>query len=601
MPEPAIVIQSDGSIDPPCEAITQDGSTYTLNQNITGYTLAVKCNNITLDGAGYTLLGVENSAGIFLQAQNNVTIKNFGICNFTYGILCTWLGYNPGMQLALNNTFVGNSFSNNTYGLYVEDMSTGNRILDNTFTDNTHGIYLKECSENTLRNNRMQNNTYNFYVYSSYMQNSVNDIDQSNTVNGKPIIYLVNQNSASIPADAGYIALVNCTDITVQGFELKGNGQALLLAGVSNVTIKQNTITVNKNGIWLLNSQNNTITANTIADNTYEGIYIKESTNNTITANIFEGNGLNGTQASQVLGLTGRAAIRLYESSNNRITQNVITGNGEGITFHGANSNSIAKNKFNSTQDETLHFFQSTKNLVEENIFTQNNGWTIKVWSSDSNIITQNHIVNNSQGILIDAGEQNQITQNMIANNTGWGMRLESSSNDFMTAANNTITQNNFINNQQEHNFDISIPGIWTYPEGMVAGVPNTWNNETHGNYWSRYTDRYPNATQTAEGTWDTPWVINENNIDHHPLTSPAPISLPDIEPNPTATLQPTSNTSATPQNTANQTPIATPQPLESTALILATAATIAVVAGLLINQKRKTTHDSSKEKLADA
>jgi hypothetical protein len=47
----------------------------------------------------------------------------------------------------------------------------------------------------------------------------------------------------------------------------------------------------------------------------------------------------------------------------------------------------------------------------------------------------------------------------------------------------------------------------------------NQWDYLGEGNYWNDYTTKYPNATR-LNGIWDTPYVIDENNVDNYPLTN---------------------------------------------------------------------------------
>ena len=57
-----IYIRADGSIDPPTAPIQRDGDIYTLTGNINSDTdgIVIERNNMTLDGAGYTLQGTGN-------------------------------------------------------------------------------------------------------------------------------------------------------------------------------------------------------------------------------------------------------------------------------------------------------------------------------------------------------------------------------------------------------------------------------------------------------------------------------------------------------------------------------------------------------------
>jgi hypothetical protein len=68
----------------------------------------------------------------------------------------------------------------------------------------------------------------------------------------------------------------------------------------------------------------------------------------------------------------------------------------------------------------------------------------------------------------------------------------------------------------------------------------NFWDNGSVGNYWSDYLAKYPNASEIGNtGIGDTPYVIDEDNIDYHPLMCPYDIesdaiAFPPPEPFPT-------------------------------------------------------------------
>jgi parallel beta-helix repeat protein len=118
------------------------------------------------------------------------------------------------------------------------------------------------------------NNESNFGVWGNELSNFMHSIDVSNLVNGKPIYYLVNQkdlviNSATHP-QVGYLALINCTNVTVEGLTLTNNGEGLLLAHTSNSRITDNSITNNDWGIGLSSSLNNSIYHNNFVNNTLQ-------------------------------------------------------------------------------------------------------------------------------------------------------------------------------------------------------------------------------------------------------------------------------------------------------------------------------------------
>ena len=308
-PPTGIQITADGPVKG-TDLIQRNGNAYTLTGDVKG-TIVILRDGIVLDGAGYALQGSGGGVGVFLQARNDVTIENMKISNFEYGIKMPWLNYGSPNSVK-SKTISENTLTNNTYGIYIDDYSSGNKISSNILSGNTYGICLKSCSDNTLRDNRMDNNDFNFYVSGGTLSTSANNVDQSNTVNGAPIIYWINEQGKTVPQNAGYVALVNCKNMSVKNLNLAHNGQSLLLAGVTNSKITDNKITENRHGIWLIESENNQVENNIITSNMYEGFYILSSNNNQITANTLANNGLQGTPAAQETGLRDAVLFGCY-------------------------------------------------------------------------------------------------------------------------------------------------------------------------------------------------------------------------------------------------------------------------------------------------
>jgi hypothetical protein len=91
-------------------------------------------------------------------------------------------------------------------------------------------------------------------------------------------------------------------------------------------------------------------------------------------------------------------------------------------------------------------------------------------------------------------------------------------------AYNNTIYHNNFVNNVEQA---FAQPNVFNY-----------WDNGKEGNFWSDFSAKYPNATEVDSlGVWNTPYVIDANNTDNYPLTTPFGTSSPEPVPEPFPTL----------------------------------------------------------------
>jgi len=114
----------------------------------------------------------------------------------------------------------------------------------------------------------------------------IQDIDTSNEVDGKPMCYWVNRQNEQVPHDAGYVGILNSTNITVRDLVLTNNREGVLFVHTNSSRIENVTASNNDYGIYLSCSSNNMVTNNTLWNNDY-GIYVDPSSNNTIYNNYF--------------------------------------------------------------------------------------------------------------------------------------------------------------------------------------------------------------------------------------------------------------------------------------------------------------------------
>lgn len=327
--EGTILIRADGSIEG-TDKIQRDGNSYTLTGNIYDKIFTEKAN-IVINGEDHVLWGTGTGIGFYVYNVNNVTIKNITIRNFEYGIHLD--------NQSSNNTISGTTLTGNNCGLYV-DGSPNNIIIGNHIAYNIDYGFRFSGSNNILKNNTIYNNRCNFGIVSS---SENNDIDGSNTINGKPIYYWFDVQNKTVPSDAGYVALVNCNNITIQNLNLANNWQGIMLIYTKNSKITQNIIRNNEVGISLRkSSSNNSITENFITNNYEDGIQLSESTN-------------------------------VY------IAKNHITNNQNGLELFNA-------------QDQ---------NIISGNNITENNFGIYLQVRSDNNTIVGNNIANNNIGLVI--------------------------------------------------------------------------------------------------------------------------------------------------------------------------------------------------------
>jgi parallel beta-helix repeat protein len=278
---------------------------------------------------------------------------------------------------------------------YTENLSISGFTVRNC----VKGITLSRSIYIRLRDNSMVSNSYNFGDYTLQVQ----DIDTSNTVDGKPIYFWVNQRDKQVPADAGFVDIVDSTNITVSGLNLTNNVQGLVLKNTTNSLIEDVHILNNWDGMYLDRwSNSNTIIDSTVSDNLFMGIYVSTS-------------------------------------SSNVIENNSILNNSYGLFL-------------DSTAFEYTIGYDPTSNIVRDNV----------------------------------------VRGNTVANSSLVGFYS-------IQSEDNVLYDNNFLNNAQE-----------VYSDNST----NVWDDGSEGNYWQDYSGQ----DLDRDGFGDTPYVIDANNQDNHPL-----------------------------------------------------------------------------------
>jgi parallel beta-helix repeat protein len=116
-------------------------------------------------------------------------------------------------------------------------------------------------------------------------------------------------------------------------------------------------------------------------------------------------------------------------------------------------------------------------------------GFTLLSFTKN-NTVVNNTIASNRNGIWCEYSSNNLIEDNTIIHNSEhlMGLRVSNSSR---------ISHNNFVGKSV-----------------FVSNSTDVWENEFEGNYWSEYNG----ADADHDGIGDTPYTIDENNVDHYPL-----------------------------------------------------------------------------------
>ena len=444
------------------EAINADE---TLNGHVIFVEAGTYCENVVLnktlsligEDKETTIIDANRRNGIKVVVNNSI-ISGFKICNSFGFALVSGAIIVDGFDNVISDNIVGRS----RQGIFLW-RGGNNTISSNMIVNNSRGLVIVSSSNNTFRNNAFVNNSFlTLELMNLCFPWYVQDIDISNTVNGKPIIYMAEKQNLTVspdmyPQEIGIIMLINSTNMVVEGFNISysppsdypGPDYNVFLDSNVNLTIRNNIIS-HGYGIFLTSSNRDVFISNNTLHDNRDGIY-------------------------------GQSLRYTY------ITQNIFYNNYDGIMIESGSYNTIWENTFYNNTQEVLtctgiSLLGSQYTVIVGNNFTSNDG-ALRIYGSSFNTVYGNNITNNGFGIMIVSGSMG-----------------------------NTIAHNNFINNTDQ----VLGEQINIWDSGYPSG----------GNYWSDYAgvDVKSGSNQDlpgSDGIGDTPHIIDANNVDHYPLMNP--------------------------------------------------------------------------------
>lgn len=205
-----------------------------------------------------TGLAIVNLVDRTLLRNNTATGSGFG-----------YFGFSPEMPVdpLIKDLFAGRIEQVEPAGRYPE----GGLVVGNTFHNNTVGMDLYFDRGAVLHDNRMHDNEYNLWA------RNVHDIDPTNTVDGKPVYYLVGANGATIDGrvpgvNPGYVGVVDSQGVTVQHLELSNNAQGVMIDESTGVQVRASTFSDVRNGISVFESRGLLIEDVTVENAGFTGI-----------------------------------------------------------------------------------------------------------------------------------------------------------------------------------------------------------------------------------------------------------------------------------------------------------------------------------------
>jgi len=407
---PAIYVDSDGNdirdnlfINDLHGVFLNSSSQNTIEDNLARHCL---CGIVLQNSAKNTINnnqaedGVYNadrliSAGIMLHSSDNNTITGNSAARWHRGIV---------LHVQSNsNILEDNLVSDGVYGIWMNDSCEDNEIKGCRFANTTKAIELRQSSRNSIYNNQLndvdngiwildsssanvlEKNVltdvmWGLYVYGDSEDSFQNQIAESNTMDGKPILYYYDRSG-----------------LWVEGLECA----QLTLAYCDNFTVQENVIT--NDALFLYGSRDNLIQNNDIS-NCY-GMYIHDSSHNMIKGNLACENRFSG--------------IFLVDSSSNQIDENTFSQNNRsGILLSGSNANQIRENVIESNQDTGVRLITSNENEIVENVI-ENNSFGISIKESRANEVYHNNLIDNLEQAS-DDGSNNSWDKGPLTGGNHW-------------------------------------------------------------------------------------------------------------------------------------------------------------------------------------
>jgi parallel beta-helix repeat protein len=497
----------------------------TVSAGLYGIYLRSYSDYNTIDGNTVS----SNDLGIYLANSRHSTVSVNTVSARNHGI---YLGYSDwgtvrgntvsDSQLGIymwysDSAVIGNTVSATGTGIYLFHYD-GQTVSGNTISSDYLGIFLSISTWVTLSNNAMTRGGIQIVGPSSWHWNT-HTIDSANTVGGKPVQYRKFTSGETIPTGAGQVILASCSNMIVENQDISDVRMGIVVVYGSGNTIRWNTVSAEVYGIYLYDSDSNTIDGNTVSGGGYYGIYLYQYSN---------GNTISGNTVS---GWDRGISLRSY-SNGNTISGNMVLD----TVYYGIyltqfnDGNTISGNTVLDCHNGIRLTQSSDGNTISDNTFSDNSNFGIHIETSDSITITGNTVSGNTHGIYLHYSNSDTITGNMVWINSQYGIRIYNSNN-------NDIFHNEFIGNTNQLYNSLST---------------NTWDNGAgEGNFWSDYTGLddgsidprtgLPRVADDGVGDTDLP----HQEVDWYPIMSPwSPNTPPWIS---TFTATPSTSTEGTP------------------------------------------------------
>lgn len=411
------VVSGDGSASDPyiIENHSIEESSWIDGILVQGTTKHFVIRNCYIHGSS-TWIG--SGAGIYINNANNGTINNNKVIFRYNGIQ---ISGSTGIEVYDNN------ITQNTYGISLSGGGSQSWIHDNDVNNNTRaGIYISGTSNQTIEenyvhdnkegitissspgihlfNNTMSGNKFSFTPYESLTE----DYPANNTIEGNPLRWVRDKADWTFNLTAGYIALVNCTNVTVRDMTLTNDSAGVLLLDSTNITLQNLTLESNAAGVKASGSTADcTIRECVFRNNTY-GALLAGSTHAVLVVNCTFENNTDG--------------VLIQDSAHDHtVKSNDLARNGQGIVIdYGSDrksgSNLIIENSIDRSSENGIVLMAAWKNQLTGNYITNCSGYGIWLRQSANNVLSGNTMRDNWYNFGMMDGRDFDTTLSLLDN-----------------------------------------------------------------------------------------------------------------------------------------------------------------------------------------
>ncbi|MBC7129041.1 MAG: PKD domain-containing protein [Thermoplasmatales archaeon] len=259
------------------------------NCSISNCKIGMESNNSQI----YYSIFEENDAGVYI---NNTYIENCSFSKNTYGIKagngnrisnCSFSNNSIAIVCeGNNNSIYSSTIYKNNGGIYLKN--SFNSVYENIINENEYGLRIFFSPYNNISGNNFTGNKYNFDMEGSEISHFYQTIYENNKANNLSFLYMRNASNIEINGSYGYLALVECRNISLVNFSNSHAGE-VLLAGCENVMMRGGAVGENIEGIYVLKGRNLSFENLVISNNSW-GLSLKSSQDLLIYNCSFEGN-----------------------------------------------------------------------------------------------------------------------------------------------------------------------------------------------------------------------------------------------------------------------------------------------------------------------